>query len=223
MKNVRYGLFALLATLGIACILLTAACKKGDGTEGTGEGQSGGTQVTGGQTFALSGDFATVTQEGLSGGTTDAMAHSPECVGMIAENPDHIATVEGTVNAKFAVTAEADTTLVILGPGGPYCNDDGDEGLNPDLTAELAAGEYQVFVGNYDSEEGAVAYTLTVTHVAPAAPPTPVTPPTTVPTVVPTTVPAVVPTTVPAVVPVVPVAPPVVPVVLPPTTTPSGP
>ena len=214
MKNVRFGWFALLAILGVACILLTGACKKGTEGDGTGEGEGGEAAVTGGQTFTLAGEFATVTQEGRSGGSTDAAAHGPECVGMIADNPDHIATVEGTVNAKFAVTAEADTTLVILGPGGPYCNDDGAEGLNPDLTAQLAAGEYQVFVGNYDSDEGAVPYTLTVTFVAPEPPPAPPTPPTP-----PTTVPTAIPVPVPTAPPVVPVAPPVAP----PTTAPSGP
>ena len=197
MKNVRNGWFAMLAILGVACILLTAACKKGGEGEGTGEGEAA---ATGGQTFALAADFATITQEGRSGGTTDAATHGDECVGMIADTPDHTFTVTGTVNAKFAVTAVADTTLVILGAGGPYCNDDGAEGLNPDLTAELAAGDYRIFVGNYDSDEGAVPYTLTVTYVAPApAPPTsvPTAPPTSMPTSAPTAPPAAPPTSAP--------------------------
>jgi hypothetical protein len=44
-----------------------------------------------------------------------------------------------TVNA----TDGGDTTLVITGPGGTFCNDD-TNGLNPAITQYLAAGQYQV-------------------------------------------------------------------------------
>ncbi|MBN1944117.1 MAG: hypothetical protein JW797_00520 [Bradymonadales bacterium] len=116
-----------------------------------------------GQTFALAPNFVPITQNGRSGGNIDASTlYGSECLGNIASSPDHTFTVSEPVSAAFAVTSEADTTLVIVGPGGPFCNDDM-LGLNPGLTAQLQPGSYQLFVGNYSTEEGPAAYTLMVT------------------------------------------------------------
>lgn len=159
---------AFLAIVGIAALLWTAACDSGgeDGTEGSGEesAEGGGatTVPSGGQTFSLAAGFTAVTQAGTAGGNQDASElypDNPDCLGSVASSADHVITVEGSVGVAINVTADDDTTLVITGPGGPYCNDDF-EGLNPGWQGTLAAGEYQVFVGTYDADEGGVAYTL---------------------------------------------------------------
>jgi hypothetical protein len=46
------------------------------------------------------------------------------------------------------VESEADTTLVIQGPGGVWCNDD-NQGKNPAIAGDWLAGEYRVWIGSY--------------------------------------------------------------------------
>ena len=160
---------ALWAIVGIAALLWTAACDSGgeDGTEGSGEESTEGGGATtepsggGGQAIALAAGFTAITQAGTAGGNQDASELYPDsvCLGTVASSADHVVTVAGDVGVAINVTADEDTTLVITGPGGPYCNDDL-EGLNPGWQGTLAAGEYQVFVGTYDADEGGVPYTL---------------------------------------------------------------
>jgi hypothetical protein len=59
--------------------------------------------------------------------------------------------------------ADADTTLVVVGPNGRVlCNDDL-EGWTPAIRALLDRGLYQVFVGAHDATR-APEYTLTVSR-----------------------------------------------------------
>jgi hypothetical protein len=188
----RMAWLALLASL----VLVLAACSRGtgdgDGTGApTGEPRTGpGPIATGGEPFSLSPGFAAVTMQGRSGGNVDASTHGDDCVGNIASRADHEMTVTGgPVTAMLGVTSDADTTLVVLGPGGPYCNDDFD-GLNPGIQATFQPGTYQVFIGNYSADEGPTSYTLTVSPAQaeeqPVDPTVPTMPPTTPPTMPPT-------------------------------------
>lgn len=178
----------LMAVFSIAVLIVAAACnsKGGDGT-GTGAGEEqaeggGGGGGGGGEAavaFSLASGFGAVTQSGQAGGNVDASTHGDACAGYVGSNPDYAVTVTGTVNAVFTAVSDVDTTLVITGPGGPYCDDDSGGDMNPMVQGEFAAGTYNVYVGTY-SEDEASSYTLTVTEVV-QAPPTP-TPPTTAPT-----------------------------------------
>lgn len=177
---------AFWALVGIAALLWTAACDSGgeDTTEGSGEEstEGGGTTTQpvggGGQTFTLAAGFTAVTQAGTAGGNQNAMDLYPDtdCLGTVASSADHVITVEGDVGVAINITADEDTTLVITGPGGPYCNDDFD-GLNPGWQGTLAAGEYQVFVGTYNADEGGVPYTLVASPWAEPVPEPVVEPP----------------------------------------------
>jgi hypothetical protein len=47
------------------------------------------------------------------------------------------------------VESPQDTTILISGPGGTWCNDDF-EGKNPGIAGQWLAGTYKVWVGSYD-------------------------------------------------------------------------
>lgn len=207
----RLGRAGLLTVLLAAAVMSAAGCDKGGDGEGTGTGAGagggGGTTTPpvrmGGESFSLAAGFTPLALAGRSGGSTDASTRGPDCVGNIGASADHTMTVTGSVAATLSVVAEADTTLVVLGPGGPYCNDD-TNALNPAVTATFAAGTYEVFIGNYSSDEGPTAYTLAVTPPIPEGTgmqmpempemPTMGTGPTGAPTMPPTTPPTSVPT-----------------------------
>lgn len=71
------------------------------------------------------------------------------CSGWIADNPDFQMTIEGSSEAYVAVTGAVgtDLTLVIDGPPGRFCHDD-DTGSDPTFHETLAAGTYNVWVGD---------------------------------------------------------------------------
>jgi hypothetical protein len=129
-------------------------------------------------TVGIGPGFTAVNLLGRSGGTVNALhvgvgSNGEPCTGNIEEASNHRLRVTDTITATFAVMANADTTLVITGPGGPYCSDDFD-GLNPGLHAmTLEAGIYDVYVGNFSLEEGPTQYTLAILPVIPEIPPAP--------------------------------------------------
>lgn len=87
-----------------------------------------------------------------AGGELDAatLNLAPECVGFIdAERADvTLNYTAGQYPLFISAVSQADTTLVIRGPGGNWiCNDDM-EGLNPGVVLRNpAAGEYRIWVG----------------------------------------------------------------------------
>jgi hypothetical protein len=109
----------------------------------------------------LAAGFAQVVEEGLSGGNVTAFGLAPGCAGMIPARPGHRLVVTSPTAVRLAVESTADTTLVVQGPGGPYCNDDS-VGFNPGLSLTLEPGQYDVFVGTYSPDTGRQPYTLTV-------------------------------------------------------------
>lgn len=88
---------------------------------------------------------------GQSGGALSANSMGPGCRGYIANIPDHVITVSSPMVVTFDINASGDTTLVVAGPSGVLCDDDGGNGFNPRLTGSLQPGVYQIYVGSYSS------------------------------------------------------------------------
>jgi hypothetical protein len=86
------------------------------------------------------------------------------CQGFFDQKPDH--TLELTSNfeyLKLQVQAPEDTTLIVNGPGGSWCNDDLD-GKNPGIVGEWLPGKYKVWVGSYIKDKY-FPYTLQITQL----------------------------------------------------------
>lgn len=103
------------------------------------------------------------TGSGTSGGPVQASTFGAGCVGSIDDSPDHQITVTSTVDLKLYALSSVDTTLVVRGPAGTFCDDDSHGGLNPEVNARLTPGVYDVYIGNYD-EDSQARYTLTLTE-----------------------------------------------------------
>ncbi len=98
--------------------------------------------------------------DGISGGTFEIAAMSDRedtetgsCVGFVQQTPDH----RLELTAEFAslhlqVFSSDDTTLLVRGPGGSWCNDDF-EGKNPGIAGKWLAGTYEIWVGSYHRDE----------------------------------------------------------------------
>jgi hypothetical protein len=100
---------------------------------------------------------ASLTIRGISGGAVPAknVANRGEtptgpCVGFVDEPPDHTINLTAFFNyLSLQVESPQDTTIVISGPGGSWCNDDS-QGKNPGIAGQWQAGTYRVWVGSYD-------------------------------------------------------------------------
>lgn len=101
------------------------------------------------------------TLSGTSGGPVSARSYGSSCRGYISPQPSHTVTVRSPMVLTFDVTGQGDTTLVIIGPGGTFCNDDGGSGFNPRITRPMQPGVYQVYVGSY-SNGRVYPYTLSI-------------------------------------------------------------
>ncbi len=98
---------------------------------------------------------------GTTGGATQASRFGPQCAGAIHSAPDHTLRVTGPVDVRMSTTSSTDSTLVVVGPAGVFCDDDGGEMLDARLDARLTPGEYAVYVGHI---ERAGSYTLSITE-----------------------------------------------------------
>lgn len=93
---------------------------------------------------------------GLSGGAIAATEQAGRnatitgpCVGFVDGEPDHKLILTGFFDSlTIEVRSSEDTTLVVRGPGGSWCNDDFD-GKNPGITGQWFSGTYEVWVGSY--------------------------------------------------------------------------
>jgi hypothetical protein len=104
---------------------------------------------------------------GTAGGTVNASSFGGNgCVGTIANNPDHVVTLNSSFSyLRFLITSSEDTTLVIRGPNGQvYCDDDS-VGLNPQIGRDFSSGRYEIYIGVYD--EGYPSYDLEITEYRP--------------------------------------------------------
>jgi hypothetical protein len=94
---------------------------------------------------------------GISGGSVPASQvagrkETPNgpCVGFVDEAPDHTITLTAFFNyLSMVVESPQDTTLVVSGPGGTWCNDDF-QGKNPGIAGQWQPGIYKVWIGSYD-------------------------------------------------------------------------
>ncbi len=112
-----------------------------------------------------------LTVRGMSGGTIDAKeiskrADTPTgaCTGYVDREPDHTLRLKNKFDyMKLVIESPEDTTLVIKGPGGTWCNDEF-EGKNPGIVGEWLRGNYEVWIGSYQKEQY-LPYTLKITEV----------------------------------------------------------
>ena len=100
------------------------------------------------------------TIRGISGGSVPASqvagrtetATGP-CVGFVDQKPDHTLVLTSFFkNLSIQVESPADTTLVIKGPGGSWCNDDY-QGKNPSIGGQWLSGSYGIWVGSYQKND----------------------------------------------------------------------
>ncbi|MGV0026230.1 hypothetical protein [Phormidesmis priestleyi] len=109
--------------------------------------------------------------KGITGGSVSAKevagrADSPTggCLGFMDASPNHTIELKAFFKyLKIQTQSSEDTTIVIKGPGGVWCNDDLQD-KNAGIEGEWLAGSYQVWVGTYNKDK-ATPYTLRVTEV----------------------------------------------------------
>lgn len=114
------------------------------------------------QNVTLSPNFSPDPQifKGIGGGSlpmksisgTDATP-TGGCMGFIDKAPDRQFVLESFFNyLKIEVNSLEDTTLLIEGPGGVWCNDDY-QGKNPGVAGQWLEGTYRIWVGSYKQGE----------------------------------------------------------------------
>lgn len=103
------------------------------------------------------------TATGITGGPDRARDRfGPDCPGMIARQPDHIINVTSELNLRLYTVTDVDSTLVLHGPSGTFCDDDsGDSPLDAEINATLQPGRYEVYIGHIGRSG---SYTLTLTE-----------------------------------------------------------
>jgi hypothetical protein len=96
------------------------------------------------------------TVRGVSGGPKTASeiagrgdTTTGPCNGFVDEQPDHTIQLKQFFQyLSLEVQSSDDTTLVIRGPGGTWCNDDY-SGKNPGIAGQWLSGTYQIWIGSY--------------------------------------------------------------------------
>jgi hypothetical protein len=97
---------------------------------------------------------------GVSGGPVEAIevikredTTTGYCDGFVNRRPNHTITLNSFFNfLKVEVESNADTTIMIKGPGGIWCNDDA-ENANPVIEGQWQAGTYKLWIGSYQENE----------------------------------------------------------------------
>ena len=116
----------------------------------------------------LSPGFSAQVQSGTMRGTIEATIHGSDCLGLIEQTPTYLLNVTEPTAMTILVESATDTTLTIVGPEGPHCNDDFQE-LNPGIQRVFRAGEYQVFVGTFAPQPEPIGFTTTISPWDPPA------------------------------------------------------
>ncbi len=98
---------------------------------------------------------------GTTGGSRDASMYGGACTGRIASSPDHTITVTSTVDLRLYTESTTDSTLVLTGPAGTFCDDDSHGQMDAEINAVLTPGTYEVYVGNFGTTSGEYSLTLT--------------------------------------------------------------
>jgi len=100
-----------------------------------------------------------LTLRGISGGSVPAQkvagrtetVNGP-CVGFVDTEPDHTLVLKDFfAYLRLQAQSPQDTTIIVRGPGGTWCNDDA-EGKDPGIGGEWLAGSYDVWVGSFDRD-----------------------------------------------------------------------
>ncbi|MBE9046236.1 hypothetical protein IQ255_17790 [Pleurocapsales cyanobacterium LEGE 10410] len=74
------------------------------------------------------------------------------CDGYVRRQPNHFLELESFVEfLRLEVESQADTTILVKGPGGVWCNDDAGT-VNPMIEGQWQPGIYQVWVGSYQAD-----------------------------------------------------------------------
>lgn len=98
--------------------------------------------------------------EGVGGGDRPAAevvntqrTRTGPCLGYISTAPHERVTFENPFNnLEMRVESSLDTTLIVSGPDGVWCNDD-NGGKNPAIAGQWVAGDYRIWIGAYRAEE----------------------------------------------------------------------
>ncbi|MEF3082037.1 hypothetical protein V3391_07390 [Luteimonas sp. SMYT11W] len=99
------------------------------------------------------------TGNGETGGATQASRFGPQCSGVIDTTPDHTIRVTSPLDLRLSVDSTTDSTLVVVGPAGVFCDDDSAGELDAQVDARLTPGDYAVYVGHIEQPG---RYTLTL-------------------------------------------------------------
>ncbi|MEM7761382.1 MAG: hypothetical protein AAF298_25115 [Cyanobacteria bacterium P01_A01_bin.40] len=71
------------------------------------------------------------------------------CDGYVSYQPNHLLKLESFfAYLRLEINSQADTTIIIKGPGGVWCNDDAGT-ANPMIEGQWQVGLYQVWIGSY--------------------------------------------------------------------------
>lgn len=142
MSSASFVLRGLAAAVVLACVSAPASA-----------------QVYG--NFVLGAGFTPDPQtgRGQTGGGTQASRFGPQCAGMIDRTPDHNLKVTSALDLQLEVDSTTDSTLVVVGPAGVFCDDDGGSELDARIQARLTPGDYAIYVGHFDTPGD---YTLTL-------------------------------------------------------------
>jgi len=116
----------------------------------------GGSTIFENLTLTPGADLRPKTLRGISGGPIPAsdVAGRPEtatgpCLGFVDTQPDHILTLTAPFEfLSLQVQSAEDTTLVVRGPGGSWCNDNY-LSLNPGIAGQWLPGRYEIWIGSH--------------------------------------------------------------------------
>ena len=100
-----------------------------------------------------------LTFEGMSGGAMTALeitnteyTATGYCDGFASQQPNHILKLSSFFEfLRLEVESPADTTILVQGPGGVWCNDDS-QNANPMIEGEWQPGEYMIWIGSYQAD-----------------------------------------------------------------------
>ena len=100
-----------------------------------------------------------ITVSGTSGGTVKAIEitkteNTPTgyCHGFVDYQANHVLKIDTFFdNLKLEIESPADTTVLVKGDRGIWCNDD-TAGANPMIEGQWQPGTYQVWVGSYQPD-----------------------------------------------------------------------
>lgn len=104
---------------------------------------------------------------GTMGGPVQANQINGSCRGHISGPPSHIVrSRSGFRNIRFVVSAQRDSTLVVMLPNGAIvCNDDGGVGMNPLVEIAAGRGRIAIWVGSYSRSNIGTRYSIGITEL----------------------------------------------------------